>query len=62
MMALNIGNVDRLVRILVGVALLGASLMGLVGPWGWIGIVPIATGLVAWCPLYRVLGIRTTAR
>ena len=49
MMALNIGNVDRLVRILVGA-------------WGWIGIVPIATGLVAWCPLYRVLGIRTTAR
>jgi hypothetical protein len=62
MMALNIGNVDRLVRILVGVALLGATLMGLVGAWGWIGIVPIATGLVAWCPLYRVLGIRTTAR
>ena len=62
MMAHNIGNVDRLVRILVGVALLGATLMGLVGAWGWIGIVPIATGLVAWCPLYRVLGIRTTAR
>lgn len=62
MMALNVGNVDRLLRIFGGAALLAATLAGLLGPWGWIGIVPLATGLVAWCPLYRALGLRTTER
>jgi hypothetical protein len=62
MMALNIGNVDRLLRIVVGVALVTAALTGIVGAWGWIGVVPLVTGLVAWCPLYRALGISTTAR
>ena len=62
MMALNVGNVDRLLRILMGVALIVATLTGGVGAWGWIGLVPLVTGLVAWCPLYRALGIRTTSR
>lgn len=59
-MWLNEGTVDRAVRIALGVALLA---MVFVGPqtWlGWLGIVPLATGLVGFCPLYRLLGVRTT--
>ena len=62
MLTLNLGNIDRLLRIVVGLALVIATASGLVGAWGWIGVVPLLTGLVAWCPLYRVLGVRTTAR
>jgi hypothetical protein len=59
----NVGIVDRALRIVVGLALIAAAL-GLYGPayqtvWGWIGIVPIMTALIGWCPLYAVLGIRT---
>ena len=57
---LNEGKVDRVVRVLLGLALLG---MVFVGPqtWlGWLGVVPLVTGLVGFCPLYRLLGIRTT--
>jgi hypothetical protein len=59
-MMLNEGKVDRAVRVLLGLALLG---MVFVGPqtWlGWLGVVPLVTGLVGFCPLYRLLGIRTT--
>ncbi len=59
----NVGMIDRVLRIVVGLALIAAAL-GLYGPayqtvWGWIGIVPLATALVSWCPLYAVLGIKT---
>lgn len=62
-MATNMGTVNRVLRIAVGLALIGLAL-GLFGPnyqtaWGWIGVVPLATALVSWCPLYSILGMRT---
>ena len=62
-MTTNVGIVDRALRIVVGLALLAAAL-GLFGPsyqtiWGWIGLIPLATGLVGWCPVYSILGIKT---
>lgn len=53
----NVGTVDRVVRILVGVALIAASLLGYVGAWGWLGIIPLATGLFRFCPAYLPFGL-----
>lgn len=58
-MKLNVGGIDRVLRIIVGIVLIGLTLMGKIGPWGWIGIVPLATGLIGWCPAYMLLGIKT---
>jgi len=60
--SLNVGNVDRMLRILLGLALLGLTLAGVIGWWGYMGIVPLLTGLSARCPVYSVLGICTTQR
>jgi hypothetical protein len=62
MSPLNVGNVDRALRTLVGLALIGLAAGGIVGPLGYVGIVPLLTGLFARCPLYAILGIATTAR
>ena len=62
MTCLNVGNVDRLLRIVLGLVLIGMTLAGSIGAWGWLGIVPLLTGVVAYCPLYRVCGFSTTAR
>jgi hypothetical protein len=64
-MSTNEGLVDRTLRVIVGLALIGVAL-GVFGAdytsaWGWIGLVPLVTGLVGWCPLYWLLGIRTRA-
>ena len=58
-MKANIGSVDRALRILVGLVLVGLAATGTVGWWGWLGLVPLATGLVGWCPPYAMLGIST---
>ena len=58
-MKANVGSIERILRIVVGLALIGATLAGVIGVWGWIGIVPLATGLVSICPLYSILGINT---
>jgi hypothetical protein len=50
---------DRALRALLGVGLIGATVAGAIGPWGWIGLVPLATAAIGWCPLYTVLGINT---
>jgi Protein of unknown function (DUF2892) len=55
----NVGTVDRVIRILAGVALIAATLLGYVGAWGWIGIVPLATGLFRVCPAYLPFGLST---
>lgn len=57
---LNEGNVDRAVRIVLGLGLLSLALAGPKTWLGWLGFVPLLTGLVGFCPLYRALGIRTT--
>jgi hypothetical protein len=57
-MKANVGGIDRILRIVVGLALVAWALMG--GPvWAWIGIVPLATGAVGFCALYPLLGINT---
>jgi hypothetical protein len=57
-MQINLGGIDRGLRVIAGVALLVWAFMG--GPvWAWIGLVPLATAAVGFCPLYRLLGLRT---
>ncbi|HAU57598.1 MAG TPA: DUF2892 domain-containing protein [Comamonadaceae bacterium] len=58
-MKFNVGTVDRVLRILVGLVLIGLAATGTVGLWGWIGVVPLATGLFGFCPAYTLLGINT---
>lgn len=58
-MKANVGGIDRILRILVGIALIALTLMGTIGAWGWIGIVPLATGLLRTCPAYSILGMNT---
>ncbi|AOU98012.1 hypothetical protein BI364_08605 [Acidihalobacter yilgarnensis] len=55
----NVGKLDRGLRILIGLLLISQVFVGLHTPWGWLGVIPLATGLVGWCGLYTVLGIRT---
>ncbi|MBI4986288.1 MAG: DUF2892 domain-containing protein [Rhodocyclales bacterium] len=57
-MKLNVGGIDRILRIVVGLALVAWAFMG--GPvWAWIGVVPLATGAIGFCPLYPLLGLST---
>ena len=58
-MKFNVGGIDRILRILVGLAFIAASALGYIGWWGWIGVVPLATGLMSSCLLYSLLGINT---
>ena len=58
-MTRNEGTIDRALRIAAGLVLLSLVFIGPQTPWGWIGIVPLVTGLVGYCPLYSVLGINT---
>jgi hypothetical protein len=58
-MKTNEGGIDRILRIVAGLALMGLTLTGTIGAWGWIGVVPLATGLIGWCPLYTLLGINS---
>jgi hypothetical protein len=55
----NVGSLDRSLRIAAGLALIALAATGTVGPWGWAGVIPLATGLLAWCPAYTLLGIKT---
>ena len=55
----NVGNVDRVLRIVLGLVLIGLTLSGTIGVWGWIGLVPLATGLMGSCPAYRLIGLDT---
>ncbi|WP_418648981.1 DUF2892 domain-containing protein (plasmid) [Thauera butanivorans] len=57
----NVSTWDRAIRVLLGVGLIGATVMGSIGAWGWVGVVPLATGLVGFCPLYRVCGCKRCA-
>ena len=52
----NVGGIDRALRLIVGVALIAATLMGVIGSWGWIGVLPLATGLFSSCPAYKIIG------
>jgi hypothetical protein len=56
---MNVGRIDQVLRIGGGLLLLALFATDVIGPWGMIGIVPLATGLLRFCPLYRLLGINT---
>jgi len=58
-MKANVGGIDRIARIVIGLALIALTLTGTIGVWGWIGIVPIATAALGFCPLYTVLGFNS---
>ncbi len=58
-MKLNVGGIDRILRITAGVVLVGLAATGKVGAWGWIGVIPLLTGAVGMCPLYQVIGMNT---
>ena len=55
----NIGNLERAIRVLGGAGVISLAFWGPQTPLAWIGLVPLVTGLVGWCPLYRLLGIST---
>ncbi|MDP2025498.1 DUF2892 domain-containing protein [Sulfuriferula sp.] len=55
----NVGSVDRAIRIIAGLILIGLAATGKIGVWGYIGVVPLATGLIGWCPAYLPFGIKT---
>jgi uncharacterized membrane protein YfcA len=52
----NVGGFDRIIRIVIGLALIALTLTGTIGMWGWIGVVPLLTAAMGFCPLYTVLG------
>lgn len=58
-MQANVGSVDRFLRIAIGLALIGLAAAGRIGPWGWIGVLPLVTGIVRVCPAYSVLRVKT---
>lgn len=58
-MSANVGTIDRVLRIVVGLGLLSLVFVGPQTPWGWIGLVPLVTALIGYCPAYSIFGIRT---
>jgi hypothetical protein len=61
-MTRNIGSIERILRALVGLVLLALVFVGPKTAWGWIGLVPLATAAIGWCPPYAMLGINTCRR
>ncbi len=62
MVMTNEGSLDRGLRVVVGLVLLSLVFVGPQTPWGWIGLVLLLTGLVGFCPVYRLIGVNTCAR
>lgn len=58
----NIGNLDKMIRILIGLVLIALVFVGPQTIWGWLGVPVILIALFGWCPLYKVLGISTCAK
>ena len=58
-MTKNVGGIDKILRIAVGLLLIALAATGQIGLWGWIGVVPLATGLSGWCPAYLPFGLST---
>jgi Protein of unknown function (DUF2892) len=59
MSAANVGNFDRMIRISLGIILIAMVFVGPKTAWGWVGLVPLFTGLVRWCPAYLPFGFNT---
>lgn len=58
-MKANVGSLDRILRVVAGLVLIALAATGTIGLWGWIGVVPVLTGLFRFCPLYSLIGIDT---
>lgn len=58
-MKTNIGTVERIVRVLVGIIVLSLAFVGPRSPWAYLGLLPLLSGLIGWCPPYALLGIST---
>lgn len=58
-MKVNEGTIDRAVRVVAGLALIALAATGTVGVWGWIGIMPLLTGAIGFCPAYTIFGVST---
>jgi hypothetical protein len=58
-MKLNVGGFDRIARIIAGLVLIGLAAAGMIGVWGYIGLVPLLTGIFKFCPAYTLLGMNT---
>jgi hypothetical protein len=56
---MNEGTLDRVVRVILGIGLISLVFVGPQTPYGWVGVVPLATGALGWCPLYAMFGLRT---
>jgi hypothetical protein len=57
-MSKNIDTLDRALRIVMGIVLIALVFVGPQTPWGWVGLVPLITALLGWCPAYRLLVLR----
>ena len=58
-MTTNIGTTERMLRAIVGLVLIGLVYVGPQTAWGWVGLVPLLTAVIGWCPPYALLGINT---
>ena len=58
-MPVNVGTIDRALRAIVGLVLIALVFVGPQTPWGWIGLVPLLTAVIGFCPAYTLLGIKT---
>ena len=58
-MKTNVGGIDRILRVAIGIVLIALAATGSVGWWGWLGVVPLLSGIAGTCPLYRLLGLST---
>lgn len=61
-MNVNVGTIDRVARVVIGLGLIAMVFVGPQTPWGWIGLVPLATAAMRICPLYSILGFSTCPR
>lgn len=61
-MKINEGKLDRIIRILVGIGILTLALWGPQSRWGYLGLIPLITGLVGFCPMYSLFGVSTCPR
>ena len=59
MFAKNVGSIDRILRIVVGLGLISLVFVGPQTQWGWVGVVPLLTAFISFCPLYTLIGVRT---
>jgi len=58
-MQTNVGSMDKTIRVILGIGLIFLATTHIWWPWGWIGLIPLATGLFGWCPAYQIFGLNT---